>query len=443
MPRRIHEIRDPIHVFVRLDGDERKVLDSRPFQRLRYIHQLALTHLVYPGATHKRLEHSLGVMELAGRVFDIVTNTDNVTDEVRSLLDPLKNPDQLAYWRRVLRMAALCHDVGPLPFSHAAEQELLPEGWDHERLTREIICSGEMRPIWDHVTPPLRPNDIMKLAIGPKKAPDLDFTDWEAILSEIIVGDAFGVDRMDYLLRDSHHAGVAYGRFDHYRLVDTLRILTIDSQGSREPVLGVEEGGIQSTEALMLARYFMYSQVYFHPVRRIYDIHLKDFLKEWLEDGAFSTDIDKHLTMSDDEIMVALRNASMQQKARGHVHACRIMERRHFKRVYERNADDVAVNPESGRAVFDAMCGEFGEDTVRRDYYHQQGGSPDFPVRMRDGRKVSSLKASRALEQVPVTSVDYVFVDRSIFSEAEKWLAGNREHIIQLPAENEGDARDG
>ena len=92
MPRRIHEIRDPIHVFVRLDGDERKVLDSRPFQRLRYIHQLALTHLVYPGATHKRLEHSLGVMELAGRVFDIVTNTDNVTDEVRSLLESPQQP---------------------------------------------------------------------------------------------------------------------------------------------------------------------------------------------------------------------------------------------------------------------------------------------------------------------------------------------------------------
>ena len=273
-----------------LDGDERKVLDSRPFQRLRHVHQLALTHLVYPGATHKRFEHSLGVMELAGRVFDIVTNTDNVTDEIKHLLEPLTNPDHLAYWRRVLRMAALCHDVGHLPFSHAAEQELLPTGWDHERFTRDIISSSEMQAIWSAVTPPLRPDNIIKLAIGPKKARDLDFSDWEAILSEIVVGDAFGVDRMDYLLRDSHHAGVAYGRFDHYRLIDTLRILTIGNHGSQEPALGVEEGGIQSAEALMLARYFMYSQVYFHPVRRIYNIHLMDFLKEWLDEGAFSTD---------------------------------------------------------------------------------------------------------------------------------------------------------
>src|SRR6266571_1805197 len=143
MPKNIHEIRDPIHVFVRLDNHERSVLNSRPFQRLRHVHQLALTYLVYPGATHKRFEHSLGVMELAGRVFDIIT--DNATDEIRTRLEPLNNQDERRYWRRVLRMAALCHDVGHLPFSHAAEKELLPLGWDHEKLTQEIIYSDEMQ----------------------------------------------------------------------------------------------------------------------------------------------------------------------------------------------------------------------------------------------------------------------------------------------------------
>jgi len=73
MKKITHEIRDPIHVFIKLDTAERKVLDSRPLQRLRYIHQLAMTYLIYPGATHKRFEHSLGVMELASRVFDIIT----------------------------------------------------------------------------------------------------------------------------------------------------------------------------------------------------------------------------------------------------------------------------------------------------------------------------------------------------------------------------------
>ena len=149
MVKRIHEIRDPIYNFIRMDSAERKVLDSRPFQRLRHIHQLALTYLVYPGATHRRFEHSLGVMELAGRVYDIVTNPNNIHKSVGDIVQ--LNEYDLIYWRRVIRMAALCHDVGHLPFSHAAEKDLLPEGWDHERLTLEIICSKEMKSIWDSI----------------------------------------------------------------------------------------------------------------------------------------------------------------------------------------------------------------------------------------------------------------------------------------------------
>jgi HD superfamily phosphohydrolase len=130
MDKQFHEVRDPIHAFIRLTTDERKVLNSRPLQRLRYIHQLALTYLVYPGATHRRFEHSLGVMELATRIFDVVTNQANLTDEIRGLLPEAMDDYQRAYSRQHLRIAALCHDVGHLPFSHAAEKgELLPEGW--------------------------------------------------------------------------------------------------------------------------------------------------------------------------------------------------------------------------------------------------------------------------------------------------------------------------
>ena len=78
VPKVLHEVRDPVHNFILVDNDERTVVDSRPVQRLRQIHQLAMSYLVYPGATHKRFEHSLGVMELAGRVYDIVTNPINI-----------------------------------------------------------------------------------------------------------------------------------------------------------------------------------------------------------------------------------------------------------------------------------------------------------------------------------------------------------------------------
>ena len=434
-----HEIRDPIHVFIRLDSDERRVLDSRPFQRLRHIHQLAMTYLIYPGATHKRFEHSLGVMELAGRVFDIVTNPDHVTDDIKDLLGPLNAPDQRAYWRRVVRMAALCHDIGHLPFSHAAEKELLPDDWDHEDLTRKIIVSDEMKTIWGSGTPPLRPEDLEKLAIGPKKATDLEFADWETILTEIIVGDAFGVDRMDYLLRDSHHVGVVYGKFDHHLLIDTLRILPpapSDENGeSQEPALGMEEGGIKSAEALMLARYFMYSQVYFHPVRRIYNIHLTNFLKEWLDSGAFATDLESHLKMTDNEVTAALWEAAFEEEKVGHTHARRIVRREHFKCLYRRNPKDVTINPESGKLVFKALADQYGEEHFRHDRYRQKSGAPDFPVRMRDGRIVSSITFSEVLSNIPVVSVDYVFANRQFFDEANTWLNNNRRTIINKQEE--------
>jgi HD superfamily phosphohydrolase len=433
--KNLHEIRDPIHVFVRMDNAERDVLNSHPFQRLRHIHQLATTYLVYPGATHRRFEHSLGVMELSARVFDVITNPDNVSEQVRDLLTPIAREDERHYWRRVLRVAALCHDMGHLPFSHAAEHELLPEGWDHERLTREIVLSQEMRSIWQDSRPPLDPEDIVKLAIGPKKAPDLPFSDWEAILSEVIVGDAFGVDRMDYLLRDSLHTGVAYGRFDHYRLIDTLRILPPPPSGkgesSREPMLGVEEGGLHSAEALMLARYFMYTQMYFHPIRRIYDIHLKDFLKEWLPTGRFPTNVEDLLRITDNEVAAAMLKAGRDKAAKGHAHATRLLKRQHFKTVYERNPSDVAINPEAGKAIFGGLCQQFGKESIRRDTYTQKGGAPDFPVQMRDGRVESSLASSGVLKTLPVVSIDYVFADRLVYNQAERLVQENRAAIIQ------------
>jgi len=377
-------------------------------------------------------------MELAGRVYDVITT--NIGDEARKRFSEVTDDYKKSYWRRVLRMAALCHDIGHLPFSHAAEEDLLPNGWTHERLTKELILSEEMKSIWQSQEPPLTPRHIAKLAVGPKEMPEEDFTDWETILAEIIVGDAFGVDRMDYLLRDSHHAGVAYGKFDHYRLIDTLRILPNPSQEG-ELTLGVEEGGLQSTEALLWARYFMFSQVYLHPIRRIYDIHLKDFLKEWLPDGKFSIEVNDHLAMTDIEVETALREATRVPAKRSHIHAARILNRQHFKVLYSRNPDDIEKNPDSVDAVYRAACEEFGKDNVRIDKYTQKGVTLDFPVLKRDGRTVSSLAESQTLNRLPVGATEYVFINRDCMETAQKWLEKNRNDIIDtIEKEKEGEA---
>jgi uncharacterized protein len=445
MIKNIHEIRDPIHVFIKHDLQERQVLDSKPFQRLRHINQLALTYLLYPGATHKRFEHSLGVMELASRIFDVVTHPEHLSDNIRDLFPEINDPDKCRYWRRVLRISALCHDIGHLPFSHAGEKELLPKDWNHERITRELILSSHMKTIWDNLEPPLKPEHIVKLALGKKKTPDLEFTDWEIMLAEIIVGDAFGADRMDYLLRDSFHTGVAYGKFDHFRLIDTLRILPPPASGdeegetSNEPSLGVEGGGMHSAEALLLARYFMFSQVYFHHIRRIYDIHLKDFLLDWLEQGEFSTEPDEFLLFTDAEITSALRRAASDTSQPGNKHAERIIKRKHFKVVYERNSDDIKKNVGVPVASLlkEPIEKEFGKENVRIDIYPAKGGILDFPVQDRSGKIVSSLSVSQVLNRLPDVAVDYLFVNSGIKKDAKKWIDVNKDNIINAFKEGE------
>lgn len=447
--KELNEIRDAVHVFVDADPDELAVINSRPFQRLRHIHQLALTYLIYPGGTHRRFEHSLGVMHLAGRIYDVVMRDENLSDAVREVVP--SNRRKREYWRSVLRMAALCHDMGHLPFSHAAEKELLPAGVGHEQLTRMLIESDLMQRIWDGMRPRPEPEDVVKLALGPEEAPDLTFDTWEAILAEMVVGDVFGADRMDYLQRDSLHTGVAYGRFDYNRLVQTMRILSpVPDPGSEDvsdreiaerSTLGVVRGGLESAEGLLVARYFMFSQVYFHPTRMIYDTHLKEFLQLWLADqgGCFPDDPEGHLRYTDNEVMGAIAVAARASSNPAHEPAWRIANREHFRVFYERAAEDVALYPEAATAIFKAAEEEFGSENVRYRDSRKPAGAADFPVRDRDGKSVSSLAISQVLQQLPEPRSEYVYVVRERRDDARKWLRDNRRAVIEAAAAAENE----
>jgi len=430
-----HEVRDPIHGFIRYTGEERKVLDSKPLQRLRYINQLATAYMVYPGATHKRFEHSLGVMELATRVFDVLTNSHNLTDEIRTVLPELDDADKVRSWGRTLRLAALCHDLGHLPFSHAAEGELLPAGISHEMLTGKIIREA-LKAVWSLIDPPVDVERIVKLALGPKENAKADYTPWEAILSEIIVGDAFGVDRMDYLLRDSYHAGVPYGHFDHWRLIDNLRILTqapSDSgatESAEAPALGMEVGALHTAEALLLARYYMFRQIYFHPIRLIYDIHLKDFLKEWLSDGHFPEKPEDHLRLTDNEVGAAIWKAAFEKSGPGHEHARRLVLHDHFRLIYSAARNDREKRTEAGEAVLEALGRQFDEKNFRRARHRMAAGSEDFPVLLKDGTVSSSIGQSDVLEKIPPISVDCVYADPLVCEKANAWLAANLDDVL-------------
>lgn len=429
-----HEIRDPVHVFIRLDSEERKVVDSEPFQRLRHIHQLAMTYQVYPGATHRRFEHSLGCMELASRIFDTITREDNIQklpEDVRDRLPEIHDKGRLSYWRKTLRMAALCHDLGHLPFSHAAEG-LLPKGVSHETMTKRFILE-EMQDVWGNAHKP-RPEAelVAKIAVGRKEAPELEpFSAWERILSEIITGEVFGADRMDYLLRDSLHAGVTYGRFDHHRLIDTMRILPGVAQDesqkySPEPELGIELGGLQVAESLLVARYLMFSQVYFHAIRRIYDLHLEAFLRESLPGGVYPTELKDFLAITDNEILVRIREAACNPSLPGHAHAERIYRRTHFKKAYATMAQDLAQNPEVLEDITRGLEKEVGAENVLVDKTAKPTASrDDFPIRNSNDRIISARSQSKVLFSLPEATAWYLFVAPELRDRACAWVKKN------------------
>jgi HD superfamily phosphohydrolase len=432
---RVHEIRDPVHVFIKLDTDERRVLDSSPVQRLRHIHQLAMSYLVYPGATHKRFEHSLGVMELAGRVFDVVTDSRNLPQSTPTGLVP--SGDTKSYWRKVVRMAALCHDLGHLPFSHAAEHDLLPKCWSHERISHDLILGDELASTFRDMRPPLIPEDVAKISVGPKILHDTEFSTWHLLLSNMISGDALGVDRMDYLLRDSLHTGVGYGRFDHYRLVDTMRLLT-GHQGHEELALGVEIGGIHSAEALLLARYFMFMQVYHHPVRVAYDLHLKDFLQSWLDDGQFPIDGNELQKFTDNLVLSEIAKAAEDPSASAHESASRIVHRRHFRVLYVQSKDDVDNFKDPVDRVYAACVGRYGPELVHQFKRYQDEAESVFPVLDSSHTVTSSHLVSGALQSIPLVNVGLVLIAPEHINDARRWFNSEREAILSQSALGDG-----
>lgn len=437
MAKEHNEFRDPIHGFIILTSDERQVVNSRAFQRLRHIHQLALTWLVYPAATHKRFEHCLGVMDLAGRVFDVLTHPENrrTTGRLEDIF-PSTDPTDAKhrYWRSVVRMAALCHDLGHIPFSHGAE-ELLLKDTHHENLSVEVIRSPQMQQLWNAMTPPLNADHVAKIAVGTEKWRGAPFTGWEELMTEIVTGDPFGVDRIDYLLRDSLHAGVAYGRFDHQRVIDTLRILWDDEQ--QKAVVGIEAGGLHAAEGLPLARYFMFEQLYFHKVRRALDVHLKKYLPAFLLGGTYPTTVDGHLRLTDDHVLAAMQDDLADPESPRHQLASRILQRRFFRVLYERRPEDLKMNADAVGAVYRAARDRFGEDLVARDTNinldKPESAVPKpfpFAVERDDGAVVSSIHLSQILGRMPKAVFDYVFIAPELLEEGRTWLHENLETIL-------------
>jgi HD superfamily phosphohydrolase len=340
IPIKSKKIFDSVHGFIHLDHLESRFIQTRPFQRLHDIHQLGVAYLVYPGGTHRRYEHSLGVMQLATHIFDhLVVSTYDIilTSQFEGVLYkevPKFMSPEYEYWRKIVRLAALCHDLGHLPFSHSAEKNLLGEG-GHELWTTKFIQSKFLRPFWSEIAKEMQlmrkspedvEMDILKTAVGPedlaKIGIDISYSPWEKIVCAIITADFFGADRIDYLLRDAKYTGITYGLFDYHQLIEMLRILPI-IKPNQEPclVLGVEEEGIESCEALLMSRYFMYKRICHYSTVKSYTWHLKSFMEKCYKTSKYLEDLDEYITFTEHEVFSEMYRAEKDPNHPGHIDA--------------------------------------------------------------------------------------------------------------------------
>ena len=250
MTERKYRVRDPIHGLIELSETEVKLIDTKVFQRLRRIRQLAMASLVYPSALHTRFEHSIGVMHIAGR---ICTELQKVESNKITAADI-----------KLVRIAALLHDVGHGPFSHVSEDLL-------ERYARDQTGIGETREkIHEQITvdfiqtdPEIRSilDDDEEREFVVTLIKEKDMRDWR----RNVISSELDADKMDYLLRDSYFAGVQYGQYDLEQIIESCRIDTDRNTTS----LVMSSAGIYALEQLLLARYHMTQQVYWHKVSLI------------------------------------------------------------------------------------------------------------------------------------------------------------------------------
>ncbi|AHG91312.1 metal-dependent phosphohydrolase HD sub domain-containing protein [Gemmatirosa kalamazoonensis] len=254
-------IRDPLWNNVRVDPVALRLVDTPVFQRLRYVRQLGLAFLVYPGATHSRFEHALGAYHLAGTTLAMLAERG----ELRRL--PEDEP-------AIVRAAALLHDVGHYPFSHALEEIGVPH---HERVGRPLVTDGEVGDLLRALIGPDAPERVYALMIGAGESP----------LQGLISG-SLDLDKIEYLKRDALMCGVPYGEIDVDRLLNAL--VVADDPATGRPAVALREKGLSALESLLFAKYQMYRNVYWHHAVRAATSMYKRLVDEALRAGAIDPD---------------------------------------------------------------------------------------------------------------------------------------------------------
>jgi HD superfamily phosphohydrolase len=318
-------IRDPLWNNIRLDPLAIALVDTPPFQRLRYVRQLGLAFLVYPGATHTRFEHALGAYHLVRRALGLLAEQDDEDCQV-------------------VRAAALLHDIGHYPFSHALEEI---GALHHEEVARPLISAGPVADLLRRELGADAPERIIALIRGESTG-----------RFQGLISGSIDLDKLDYLRRDAFMCGVSYGEIDVDRLVNSLALVTDPETGAE--TVGIFEKGLAALESLLFARYQMYRNVYWHHAVRSATVMYKRVVADALEAG--SLDAATLAGFTDEGLL-----HSLAQRAPTTMLAA-LRERRLYKRAFECPAADLAADtaewiaedPALTIAVENALAAEVG-----------------------------------------------------------------------------------
>jgi len=357
MTPELEVIRDPLWDNIRLDRVALLALDTPAVQRLRYIRQLGHAFLVYPGATHTRFEHALGAYHLARRALAAL--------EERGELECVLEEECTA-----VRLAALLHDIGHYPFSHALEEAGFPS---HEALGIAKLARGELGNRLAEIGGPTLPGRIGDLVGGRSRS-----------ALQGLVSGSLDLDKIDYLSRDAFMCGVPYGTVDVDRLLASLTLVESDDRLE----VGVHEKGVSALESLLFAKYQMYRNVYWHHAVRSATCMFKRAVREAV--GAGHVDAATISELTDDALMELLVS-----RAKSELALC-LRERRLYKRALDLPASDVptdaqpwlADDPALTARVEDAMAKEAGLDPgeLLLDFPSRSSMlGVDLPLRLRGG----------------------------------------------------------
>ncbi|PWU14489.1 MAG: hydrolase [Bdellovibrio sp.] len=377
------EIRDPVHGTVQISSAETKILDTAEYQRLRAIKQLGFAEFSFPGATHNRYLHSIGVSHLAGLAFDqIFKNYLFSSSSVR------------ANFRKSLRLAALLHDIGHGPLSHTTE-EVMPllsqlrlaayEGRSqdplliggsnkatHEDYTIKYVTDSPLTQELRANFPDFSPLHVACLIDKTLRTPDdffIDFgLDFRPILSQLVSSE-LDVDRMDYLERDSYFCGTNYGKVDLHWLLSNLSPYRTEGK----VFLALNRRALYTFDDFLISRHHMHLMVYFHHKSIIYEEMLNRYLTSPECTFFLPPDIQEYTKFNDHKLFEHLASS-------GNIWARRIAERRPYRVLIELHNTEESPRPAS---IQEFIAGEgidviWASSKVRLSKYHSGNPTDKF-----------------------------------------------------------------